>query len=75
MAQTIRSRTVFSIADDLELLKEVVHTNPFESLEKWALIADKMSGNSKCFSVRTLKDRVMYLLNKFRRTDLENRRR
>lgn len=60
------SRLRFTEDDDLMLLRSVLNYNPFELIARWELIArDIRQYSKKEFLVRTLKEHVYYLVNKW----------
>ena len=61
-----KRRFFFSPEDDLHMLREVVGQNPYEDPNRWTLIQRNiLQITGKCISVRTLKDRVKNLVNKY----------
>lgn len=63
-------RVYFNNEDDLYLLREVVGQNPYEDNNRWNVIQINIAQIvGKFISVRTLKERVKTLVNKYREKD------
>ncbi|XP_077497972.1 uncharacterized protein LOC144108667 [Amblyomma americanum] len=69
------SRARFSVADDIELLREVRECNPFANPLKWAEIARTLSEYSaKAFTARAVRERAELLLSQYAANDRVNLR-
>ncbi|KAK8766301.1 hypothetical protein V5799_006921 [Amblyomma americanum] len=65
----------FSVADDIELLREVRECNPFANPLKWAKIARTLSEYSaKAFTARAVRERAELLLSQYAANDRVNLR-
>lgn len=70
-----KQRLRFSVSDDITLLKEVLCENPFENIEKWKCIQEKVNvGTNKTFSVRCLREHLQHLMSSFLKEDNINRK-
>ncbi|XP_044264705.1 uncharacterized protein LOC123011371 [Tribolium madens] len=68
-------RLRFTIYDDLVLLREVLHQNPYEKHERWKEIREiVVNVTGKAFTVRAVKDHVEYLLALLAKDDRANLR-
>ncbi|XP_015837594.2 trichohyalin [Tribolium castaneum] len=68
-------RLRFTIFDDLVLLREVLHQNPYEKHERWKEIREiVVNVTEKAFTVRAVKDHVEYLLALLAKDDRANLR-
>lgn len=67
------SRLRFSANDDLVLLREIVHQNPFEDKNRWNDVHENV--NTYCqknFSLRSIKDHSDHLLKLYAKEDKIN---
>lgn len=66
-----RARATFNVHEDLTLLRDVAHENPFMEPHKWEEIAKQFQNTfpEKAFTYRGILDRVKYLLKEFKRED------